>query len=263
MTRLIHLSDIHFGAEVRPAVEAAVAYVQAAPPDMIVVTGDLTLNGLPKEFRAAAAWLRRLPNPTILTPGNHDTPYWNIPLRALRPFERYRRYIGPPKCAAFDGGALGVRTINTARGAQPRPDWSKGAISLQATTAAIASLAARPAETLKVVGCHHPLMDVEGAPVTGGVYRGADAAQRFAEGGIDLVLTGHVHVPFAFALPFGDHKTYAVGAGTLSRRTRGAPPSFNLIEITPQVVVVTAMAWTGEVFTPDQQWRLERRGPLS
>jgi 3',5'-cyclic AMP phosphodiesterase CpdA len=260
MTRLIQLSDIHFGAEVKPAVEAALAYVQADPPDLIVVTGDLTLNGLPREFRAAAAWRRRLPDPTILTPGNHDTPYWNIPLRALRPFDRYRRYIGPPRSTGFDSAALGVRMINTARGAQPRPDWSKGAISLAETASAVgALLRRRTPEVLKVVGCHHPLMDIEGAPVTGGVYRGAEAARRFAEGGIDLVLTGHVHNPFAFALPFGDEKTYAVGAGTLSRRTRGTPPSFNVLEITSQAVVVTAMAWTGAALAPDQQWRLERR----
>jgi 3',5'-cyclic AMP phosphodiesterase CpdA len=260
MPRLIHLSDIHFGGEIRPAVEAAIAYLQADPPDLIVVTGDLTLNGLPREFRAAAAWRRRLPGRAILTPGNHDTPYWNLPLRALRPFERYRRYIGPPRGVGFDSPSLSVRTINTARGAQPRPDWSKGAINLAAANAAVANLAAQPVEALKVVGCHHPLIDIQGSAVTGAVHRGAAAALIFAEGGVDLVLTGHVHVPFAFALPYGDAKTYAVGAGTLSQRTRGAPPSFNLIEIMPQDITVTAMAWTGEAFAPDQQWRLERRG---
>jgi len=259
MTRLIHLSDIHFGAEIAPAVESALGYIEAARPELIIVTGDLTLNGLPREFRAAAAWRRRLPHPTIFTPGNHDTPYWNLPLRALRPFDRYRRYIGPPKSAAVDSPELAVRMINTARGAQPRPDWSKGAISLAATNAAIASLAGRPAETLKMVGCHHPLMEVQDAPVTGGVYRGVEAAKRFAQGGVDLVLTGHVHVPFAFALPFGDGKTYAVGAGTLSRRTRGAAPSFNVIEITPEHMTVTAMAWTGAAFVADRQWPLARR----
>jgi 3',5'-cyclic AMP phosphodiesterase CpdA len=260
---MIHLSDIHFGSEIGPAVEATLAYVEAACPTVTVVTGDLTLNGLPREFRAAAAWRRRLPDPVILTPGNHDTPYWNIPLRALRPFDRYRRYLGSPRAAYFNDPALAIRMINTARGAQPRPDWSKGAISLAATSAAIADLAARPPQTLKVVGCHHPLIDVQGSAVTGGVYRGAEAAQRFAQGAIDLVLTGHVHVPFAFPLPFGDSKTYAVGAGTLSRRTRGAPPSFNVIDVTPQDMVVTAMAWTGAVFEPDQQWRLARRGTPS
>jgi 3',5'-cyclic AMP phosphodiesterase CpdA len=262
MTRLVHLSDIHFGAEDRSAVEAALAYVQSTVPDLTIITGDLTLNGLPREFRAAAAWRRQLPDPVILTPGNHDTPYWNIPLRALRPFARYQRYIGSPRSAGFHGPTLAALMINTARGAQPRPDWSKGAISLTAAAAAVAKLATHGASTLKVVGCHHPLIDVAGAPVTGGVYRGAEAAQRFAQGGIDLVLTGHVHVPFAFALPFADHMTYAVGAGTLSRRTRGAPPSFNLIEIKPQAIIVTAMAWTGSELAPDQQWRLERRGTL-
>jgi 3',5'-cyclic AMP phosphodiesterase CpdA len=260
MARLIHISDIHFGGEMAPAVEAALAYVQAVAPDLIVVTGDLTLNGRPREFRAAAAWRRRLPEPAVLTPGNHDTPYWNLPLRALRPFDRYRRHIGPTRSDGFDSPELAARMINTARGAQPRPDWSKGAIRLATVDSTITSLAARPARTLKVVGCHHPLMELQGAPVTGGVHRGAKAAQQFAEGRIDLVLTGHVHVPFAFPLPFGDGKTYAVGAGTLSRRTRGAPPSFNLIEVAATELTVTAMVWTGAEIAPDQQWRLERRG---
>jgi 3',5'-cyclic AMP phosphodiesterase CpdA len=259
MARIIHLSDIHFGAEIGAAVEGALAYTRASSPDLIVITGDLTLNGLPREFRAAAAWRRKLPDPTLLTPGNHDTPYWNIPLRALQPFGRYRRYLGSPRISAFDGAGLAVRMINTARGAQPRPDWSKGAVSLAAAGGAISALDKQPATVVRIVGCHHPLVEAPGTPVTGGVHRGGAAARLFAEGGIDLVLTGHVHTPFAFPLPFGDGKTYAVGAGTLSKRTRGAPPSFNLIETTPSQLIVTVIAWSGDAFAATDIWRLERR----
>ena len=129
--RIAHLSDIHFGGEITEAVEAALEAVAAFAPTLNVVTGDLTLNGLPAEFRAAAAWLARLPGPRLVTPGNHDTPYWNLVLRALTPFARYRRYIGRADAATFDAPGLTARCLNSARGAQPRPNWSKGAISLR------------------------------------------------------------------------------------------------------------------------------------
>ena len=85
LVRIAHLSDIHFGGEDVAATEAAVASVASFAPHLVVVTGDLTLNGLPREFAAARDWLSRLPQPRLVTPGNHDTPYGNLPLRALVP----------------------------------------------------------------------------------------------------------------------------------------------------------------------------------
>ncbi len=257
--RLIQLSDIHFGGENQDATEAAIAFVQANPPDLVIVTGDFTLNGLPREFRAAKHWFDRLPRPKVATPGNHDTPYWNIPLRALTPFNRYRRNIGPPGSASFDRPDLSVRMINTSRGAQPRPDWSKGAINLRTVEANIAAFARQPSEALKVIGCHHPLVEVANTPVTGGVHRGAAAAQMLAEGGVDLILSGHVHNPFAITLPSGDRHTYAIGAGTLSNRTRGTPPGFNVLQADATVIEVNSIVWTGHEFATGETWKLERR----
>ncbi len=257
--RLVQLSDTHFGGEDRPVVEAVVDYLHRAPPDLTLVTGDLTLNGLPREFRAAAAWLKRLPGPRVCTPGNHDTPYWNLPLRALSPFARYRRHIGHARSEGWMGAGFAARMVNTSRGAQPRLDWSKGAIGLRAVETAVALLGLAPPGSLRVVGCHHPLVELEGAPVTGGVHRGQVAAEMLARGGVDLILTGHVHNPFAIPLPYGDGRTYAVGAGTLSLRTRGTPPSFNQIRIRPEAVEIEVMAWTGRGFEASEVWRLPRR----
>ena len=259
MARLIHLTDIHFGTEDRGAVEAATAFAHDCKPDLVVVTGDLTRNGKPAEFKAAAAWLDRLPTPYVVTPGNHDTPYLNLPLRALTPFNRYRRWIGPTDGQGCDLAEVAVRAVNTARGGQPRPDWSKGAINLDIADAAAQALAAGPSGRLRIIACHHPLIEAIGAPVTGGVHRGHFAAELLAAQGVDLIMTGHVHNPFAVPLPFGDHLTYAVGAGTLSTRLRGVPASFNLITVDPAEVQVEAMAWTGSHFEPYRTWELPRR----
>jgi 3',5'-cyclic AMP phosphodiesterase CpdA len=258
--RLAHLSDIHFGCEDAAACAAAVEAVMAFAPDLVVVTGDLTRNGLPSEFAAARAWLEQLPGPRLVTPGNHDTPYWNLPMRAAIPFGRYRRYIGPVHQAA-EGAGVAARAVNSARGAQPRLNWSKGAVRLSRIRDAGVALA-EAGSALKVFACHHPLREVEGERVAGGVRRGDTASAILAEAKIDLILTGHLHLPFAFPLPYGDGLTYAVGAGTLSVRTRGTPSSFSAIEADAEQITVTAQGWTGSHFEPFRTWGLPRRKTL-
>jgi 3',5'-cyclic AMP phosphodiesterase CpdA len=254
--RIAHLSDTHFGGEEPAAVEAAIEAVAEFAPTLTAVTGDLTLNGLPREFRAARAWLDRLPKPLIVTPGNHDTPYWNLLLRALTPFDRYRTYIGAPQLVGYDAEGLTVRCLNSSRGAQPRLNWAKGAIALDL----LRNIDWGSDAALKVFGCHHPLIDIAGAPVTGGVRRGDTAAAILAASGVDLILTGHVHVPFALALPGASSPCYALGAGTLSIRTRGAPPSFSTVVAHRETFEVTALGWTGRGFEVLKDWRLPRRG---
>lgn len=255
--RLAHLSDIHFGGENGPAVQAVIGQVHDFAPHLVVVTGDLTLNGNPREFAAARDWLARLPEPRLITPGNHDTPYFNLVLRALTPFDRYRRYIGAPEAARFDSAALTARALNSARGAQPRPDWSKGALDLSEIARIAEEMAACP-DALKVFACHHPLIDLEGMPVTGGVHRGAAAVGLLAEAPVDLILTGHVHNPFALALGSGAKPSYAIGAGTLSVRTRGTPCGFSLIEADAETITVTALGWNGAAFETYRAWPLPR-----
>ena len=255
--RIAHLSDIHFGGEISEAVEAAIGAVADFAPTLTVVSGDITLNGLPREFAAAAAWLRRLPERQLVTPGNHDTPYWNLPLRALIPFGRYRRYIGPATSQGFSVPGLAARTLNSARGAQPRLNWSKGAIDMAAMRAIDWG---DDHDALRLFICHHPLIDIEGAPVTGGVRRGETAAAVLADSAVDLILTGHVHVPFAMPIPDAAPGRYAVGAGTLSQRVRGVPASFSTIVADETAIEVVVQAWTGAGFEPAQAWTLPR-GP--
>ena len=95
--------------------------------------------------------------------------------------------------------------------------------------------------------------------MSGEVIRGKEAARIFTECGVDLIMTGHVHVPFALPITIGDHASYGVGAGTLSMRNRGAPAGFNCLEWDDEAVTVTALGWAGSHFEPQRTWRLERR----
>jgi 3',5'-cyclic AMP phosphodiesterase CpdA len=257
---VLQISDVHFGREHRRACAAALEFAHATPADLVLVTGDVTQQGLPDEFAAAGDWIRRMPEPTFVIVGNHDVPYWSLMARLFHPWRAFERAIGhPAHDHQFLSPELMVRGVVTARGWQARPNWSKGVIDLAQTRKAAEALRQAPAGALRILACHHPLVEMIGTPMTGDVKRGDEAALIFAEAGVDLITTGHVHVPFALPVNLGDKCSYAVGCGTLSHRERGAPPSFNQIDWDAKEIVVTAIAWTGERFEPGQVWRLPRR----
>ncbi len=258
--RLAHLSDIHFGGENAAAVAAATAYVNDGEFDLVVVSGDLTRFGEIDEFERAAAWLKQIRRPKLVTPGNHDAPYLAFGERFFRPFGRYEKVIGPAPAQTHLGGGFAVRGLNTARGVQPRANWSKGQISKRQVAAAVRWFEDSHPECVRIVACHHPLTEMIGGPMTGRVWGGPAAASDFAGAGVDLVLSGHIHAPFTWAYPFGDGKTYAVGAGTLSIRERGGvPPSFNVVEIEGAAIRIAALGWMGSHYEPYRTWSVDRR----
>lgn len=258
--RLLQFSDIHFGVEHTKACAAALEYAHATPSDLILITGDVTQKGLPAEFTAAGDWIRAMPEPRFVVVGNHDVPYYSLPSRLFSPWKAFEAATGHP---AHDGefvrDNLMVRGVTTARGWQARLNWSKGVIDLDQTRRAATALRQAPIGALRILACHHPLIEMIGAPMTGDVRRGDIAAQIFAEAGVDLIMTGHTHVPFALPIDLSDRCSYAVGCGTLSLRQRGTPPGFNQVDWDNHNVTVTAMAWTGSGFEASQTWQLQRR----
>jgi len=256
---IAHLSDIHFGGENAPAVSGVNDWLRVRAPDLIIITGDITAFGAPAEFRRAAAWAQALTAPFLITPGNHDTPYAGLIERLFDPFGRYQRRFGSARGVRLSRDDLEVAAVNTARGMQWRWNWSKGAISSSQAEEALEALSSRQPGALGLIACHHPLVEMIGGPMTGRVRGGEAAAKRFCQGGVDLILTGHIHAPFAMAYPYGDGQSYAVGASTLSVRERGAPAGFNLIEANESVITVTAQAWTGSAFEVWRTWSLDRR----
>ena len=95
--RLAHVSDPHFGRIASLHVqEDLIEDIRAHGCDAILITGDLTQRARRGEFKAAREFLRALPLPYIVIPGNHDMhAWWHRPdLRMLDPFT-------PIQAAAF------------------------------------------------------------------------------------------------------------------------------------------------------------------
>ncbi len=256
--RILHLSDIHFGCENKDAVEAVLNLAQNEAFDLIAITGDITQFGRQDEFDAAAAFVRALPGPTLLTPGNHDVPY-ATPGRLFSPFARYKQAFGDPWLTRHDAPGFSARAFNSARGTQVRLNWSKGSVWPDQARVAGDELKAAPEGAFRIVLCHHPLMEVTGGPMTGNVRGGSMAVGILARRGVDAILTGHVHTAFAHALPPEDKRTIAIGAATLSRRERGQPAGFNIIEWDEGCITVMAQGWTGSHFETIRTWALDRK----
>lgn len=236
MTRILHLSDLHFGRERPELLRPLIETVNALAPDLVAISGDLTQRARPGQFRAARTFLAALAPPTICVPGNHDTPLHNPLERLFDPWRRYRRYIGEdlePSWVGPDAALYGVNTVNPLF-------WQRGHVRRTALTRLCREMAAAPGR-LNVVMGHHPLEHLPETPKQ--LTRGAGRALgALADCGADVVLSGHLHTwraaPFA---AFGSLLLVQAGTG-LSTRMRAEPNDFNLLTAGPARLEVERFA---------------------
>jgi 3',5'-cyclic AMP phosphodiesterase CpdA len=228
MTRLFHVSDLHFGREDKAAIRWFAALVQAEKPDAVICTGDLTMRARKGEFASALDWLRALGVPVTVEPGNHDLPYFNPLARLLDPYRRYRAVEAMLEQPLDLPGVMVVPLKTTGRLQLRNLSW--GRVSRSGLKAALEKLVEKPDGTVAIVACHHPLIrtDFTGH---GDTRHGADALALLAEAGADAVLSGHIHDAFDVAHQDAGRTVRLIGAGTLSERLRTTPPSFNELRI--------------------------------
>lgn len=223
---LYHVSDVHFGYEDRAALDWFAAEVGRERPVLVICTGDLTMRGSAREFALAQDWLAALPAPLVLTPGNHDVPYYHHLLRRMtRPYARYRAL---ESALGHQTGhdAIAVVPLKTIARAQLRLNWSKGRVSAGDLDTALQGLAHQAGKPLRLVAGHHPLVDAD-TESSGSTRGGKSALAALARAGAQAVLSGHVHDPFDMTLELDGQPIRLIGAGTLSQRLRSSAPSFN------------------------------------
>jgi 3',5'-cyclic AMP phosphodiesterase CpdA len=242
MIRLFHVSDLHFGREDKGALAWFKAAVETERPDAVVCTGDLTQRAKREEFAAASRYLEALPVPVTVEPGNHDLPYFNLFERFARPYRRYgrlERLIERP----LDIRNVVVVPLKTTARFQWRHNWSWGVVGRRALAKTLALLGEAGADHVKLVACHHPLVDKEGLHSSGKTIGGREALTALAGAGAHAVLSGHVHDPFVMELEVGGRLIRKIGAGTLSERVRDSAPSFNEIRVSDDGAIEVEHRW--------------------
>ena len=245
MPVVVHMSDLHFGRIDERLLSPLVDAVEVVKPDVVVVSGDLTQRARTSEFRAARDFLARLRGPRIVVPGNHDVPLYNIFDRFARPLARFREFIEEDDLPRFIDTELAVIGVNTARSMVVK----NGRINKSQIDAIRKTFAALPADVFRVVVTHHPFDSGEGMNPDDRVGRAALAMREFAECGVDLLLSGHLHVGYSgesalSSQVLAGYGALVVSAGTAtSTRVRGEPNEFNVLRVSKSRVEIERHAW--------------------
>ena len=261
MRTLVHLSDLHFGRVDPVVVDVVRDTVRALEPDLVAVSGDFTQRARARQFSEARAFLESLPRPQLIVPGNHDVPMHNFFARFFNPLGGYRHHmtddlqphymdpelvvIGTDTTRSFTigGGGIRRRELRRIRDLLKRADRS----------------------AVIVLVAHHPFDEPHAGAAFGRARPGAEAVERLACEGIDVFLTGHLHVTFAGPTAkrynVGGRSAIVVEAGTAtSTRVRGEPNSFNVLRIEDGSIVVEHLVWSpiARAFAPGGVQRFDR-----
>jgi 3',5'-cyclic AMP phosphodiesterase CpdA len=221
---IAHISDLHCGHPhfVPEMLDTAIEEVNALDPDIVVVSGDLTGFGFLPDYELAREYVDKLTCEHVVTiPGNHDAR--NVG------YLHFEDLFGPRNRVLHVDGVSVVAVDSS------EPDLNEGCVG-RGRYSWIRKQFAHPAD-LRVFVLHHHLVPI---PRTGRersmVTDSGDVLELLAECGVDIVLSGHKHVPYAWQL----EEMFVVNAGTVSTtRLRGrVKPSYNIIEITPSLVTI-------------------------
>jgi 3',5'-cyclic AMP phosphodiesterase CpdA len=259
---LLHVSDLHFGRVDDSLVEPLIATAHALGPDLVVISGDFTQRARRSEYRAARAFLGRMPGPQLLVPGNHDIPLWDVIRRFASPLGRYKHYISGEVMPFHRDDEMAVLGINTARSLTRE----YGRINQRQVEQAQEFFAGIGSEVVKVVVTHHPF-DVPAGSRSRLVGRAVMAMEGLAKAGVDLLLAGHLHLHHtgltAQRYQIKGHSALVVQAGTtISTRGRGEANSFNVVRIERPGIAIERYVWS----LKQREFKLERtdrfvRGP--
>ena len=234
MTKVAFISDLHFGTVPDGLADTLQQDLHDQSLDAVVVVGDMTQRARRHEYRAAAAFIGELPGQVLVVPGNHDIPTWNLLARAAWPYRRYKRHFGAPEVqsAVFDD--LVVVALNTAKRMQPHLRWQEGTLRRRQVRHACHLIAAQDPGLLKIVATHHPLVRSSVVERAIPARRARAGLQAFADAGVDMLVSGHTHLPFRHAIeaPLQHDGEGILALGTpsaLSDRLRGEPNGYWMV----------------------------------
>ncbi|MGZ3183527.1 MAG: metallophosphoesterase family protein [Telluria sp.] len=245
MRTLVHLSDLHFGRVDAALLAPLSGLVNQLRPDVVVVSGDLTQRATSEQFEQARDWLDTLPGPQIIVPGNHDISLFNVFRRFAQPLDRYQRYITEDLAPAYVDDEIAVLGINTARSLT----WKDGRINREQVGTIKERFGALPPEVVRIVVTHHPFDLPDGHENEGDLVERAEMAMdAFADCGVDVLLSGHLHASqsksTADRYQLDNFAALVVQAGTAtSTRGRGEVNSFNVLRIGQDRIDVERFGW--------------------
>jgi len=243
MSRLLQISDTHFGTEQTPVLEALLAFAREQTPNAVVLSGDITQRASAEQFASAQRFVEQLAiTHQVVVPGNHDIPLFNLWARLRAPYARFQQAFGPELEPLLDTPEWLIVGVNTTRAWRHKD----GAISAQQISRVSQRLCGAQPEQLRIVVTHQPAQVIRQRDAHNLLHGHDPALRAWIAAGADIVMGGHIHLPYVCALheayPHIGRRAWCVQAGTaISRRVRReAPNSVNLIHYSPAATAAGA-----------------------
>lgn len=268
MTRIAHLSDIHFGANDEKIVAATEAWLQKRRPDLVIISGDFTQRAREEQFQAASAYLNRLRAhglKVLAIPGNHDVPLYDVVRRFAAPLDRYKKYISNDLCPWFEDDEVAVLGINTARSLT----FKDGRINREQIALMHERFGKVRESKTRILVTHHPLFSMpigEGGELSEAVGRHDDAIKGACEAGVHIALAGHFHRTYSESASkmvekAGTALVVQAGTATSTRLRNAEPQSFNWLHVERRdEVALQVIAWNGASFSDGSESRFRFDG---
>ena len=212
---IVHISDLHAGSHyfIPNLLSQTVDEVNRLNADAMVLTGDLTDAGFRQEYKTAKTFLDMIKcENKVIIPGNHDSR--NVGYIHFEEFFGLRNNILKIPGVTIVGLDSSEPDLDNGRIGRERYRWVEEHFSVT--------------QGIKILALHHHLLPVPGTGRERNiVYDAGDMLQVMVRAGVDLVLSGHKHVPHVWRL----EDMVVVTAGTVSSmRLRGnIKPCYNVI----------------------------------
>lgn len=174
---------------------------------------------------------------------------YGLAQRLINPFGRFNDYIAPLGEPQYTDENVSIVDLNTARDWQAKTDWSLGAVNKEDLETSIDNLKMTPSATFQMLALHHPFIYPPSSPLQKETKNDICALNRLSESNIDVVLSGHVHMPFLLQRQPNATDIMSIDAGTLSTRRRNRSTSFNHLIVDDVQISKTEINWDVEHFS--------------
>lgn len=253
-TRVLHVSDLHYGAGGDDAIErGTTALVRRFEPELVIASGDLSHRGREDQLARASGFLRGLGPPVLATPGNHDIPY-TFPARfthAFREFERQWETTEP----TYSSPTLHVIGLNSVR------PWrhQSGGIRTNQLLRAEERLREATDDAFRIVVLHHHMIGAPWRSRKKPVARRNHVLGALVAAGADLIVAGHIHQAAVserheFEISSGSEARVVVsvapGLGQPRPKRQGEARGVHVYEIDDARLAIQTYVWR------DAEWAL-------
>ena len=247
-TRVLHLSDLHFGRNDKPeSIEALEHLIADVRPQLVIASGDLTHRGLRAQHERASEFLRGLELPLLTIPGNHDIPY-TFPKRFTRPWHEFER-LWETTQPVYRSDALVVAGLNSVR------PWrhQSGAVRDHQLEHVREVFSGVSDGAYRVVTLHHHLLGAPWRSRKRPVAKRNRVLAGLVDAGAELVLAGHIHQStiaerreFELSTPGGERAvvvSIAPGFGQPRPNRRGEARGLHVYEIGDTALRILTYIW--------------------